>query len=220
MIAAEPTRHDRPGTGQSRWEVVMDAHATAVDQGRSIDVRAVLALLLAVASIALLGLAFLGGASTSRGTAELIVYGSPTLWVLAAIALAPRSLARHAIAGLAIAGYAIAFVLPAISRGDQSYPGYLAFVVGVQLVPIAWLANPAFLIALGLYRGAEREAAVIVGIVASLLAVTALGMPNWNGWGPTIGFWAWALSPAVLAVAALARAQDHPVPERLPDGSR
>ncbi len=164
--------------------------------------RVTLAALLAALSVGAI-VVVASGLTASRDPSQVIVLVAPAAWVLAAIVLAPTVTAVNAVALVAVAGYAVAFLLPAISKGDDAYLGGVAFFVGWAVVPLAWAANPLFLISLALWRRGTATAAGVVGVVASLLALTALAMPNWNGWGPALGFWLWATAPGLVAIATI-----------------
>lgn len=164
--------------------------------------RISLALLLVALSVAAIAAAALG-AGSSQDERWLILYVAPGAWVLAAFVLAPAVTSVNSVTLVAVATYAVAFLLPAISRGDQSYLGGAAFFVGWALVPLAWVANPLFLLSLALWRHGSTTGAGVAGGAACVLALTALAMPNWNGWGPGVGFWLWAAAPGLVALAGI-----------------
>lgn len=179
----------------------MDTHGKAA-AGNLSGTRIILAFLLCAFSVAAIALAAFGR-GYSPDESRLILYLAPAGWVLAAVVLAPAVRSVNAITVVAVATYAVAFLLPAISKGDDSYPGVAAFVVGWAVVPLAWVANPLFLISLALWRRESATAAGVVGAAGCVLALTALAMPNWNGWGPAAGFWLWAAAPALVALASI-----------------
>lgn len=179
----------------------MDTHGKPATGSLS-GARITLALLLGALSVAAIALAAFG-MPRSQDERWLIVYLAPVAWVLAAVVLAPSVRSVNAVTLVAVATYAVAFLLPAISKGDDAYQGAVAFFVGWAVVPLAWAANPLFLISLSLWRRGSTTPAGVAGAIGCLLALTALGMPNWNGWGPALGFWLWAAAPGLVTLASI-----------------
>lgn len=179
----------------------MDPHGEP-PTGSLSGARLLLACLLGALSIAAIAAAAFG-ATSSHDAGRLLINLAPAAWVLAAVVLAPGLRSVNAVTLVAVATYAVAFLLPAISRGDDSYQGTAAFFIGWAVVPLAWVANPLFLLALALWRRGSTDGAGLAGALACILALTVIGMPNWNGWGPAAGFWLWAAAPGLVALASI-----------------
>jgi hypothetical protein len=157
---------------------------------------------LSALSIAAIAVAAFGSTSF-LDERRLIMYLAPALWVLAAFVLAPAITPVNSVTFVAVAAYAVAFLLPAIAKGDDSYQGTVAFIVGWAVVPLAWAANLLFLLSLALWRRGSTSGAGLAGAIGFVLALTALAMPNWNGWGPAAGFWLWTAAPGLVALASI-----------------
>lgn len=173
-------------------------------RGRLAAVLAVLAVGLVFLLLATSGSNDSSGANAALGSLVAIVAAG--CWVAAIIVISPLDRARDdPVAAIAAAIHGVAFLLPAASGAGQSAGepviGYAAFALGWVVVPLAWLANPAFLLAFALYRLHSLNLAAILCAVAAVMAVSApLTLPTITV-GP--GFLLWAASPAVLVAAAL-----------------
>ncbi len=142
------------------------------------------------------------------------------LWVLAAVSQVP--LGRWSgdwPARMGLVAYVIAFALPAVLStpathvSDHTLPGYQVFALpagspsdwmarfdsfqGMPIASGAWLANPLFLLGLGLYR--HREATLALAVSAGALL---LGLPMLARVSPGVGCAAWLAGPAFLAIAS------------------
>jgi len=159
--------------------------------------RGAIAGVLAPTSIALILMTFLPDFSEPLST--IVKYAAPLLWVAAVVALVRFDQPAPLAIGAA-AAYALAFVLPAETSHDV--PGYMAFAFGVQVVPVAWLANPAFVIGLAMYQGGRMGEAFAASGLALLLALTTLVTLDMD---VGLGFAVWAVAPALLALAAARR---------------
>jgi hypothetical protein len=99
---------------------------------------------------------------------------------------------------LAAVMFAVSFFLPAL----HNVAGYEAFVYAllwVICIPM-WAANPVFWCGLAYLSAGRYRSAGKAGLAALLLALSE----SWMFWGELeIGYWIWAGSMAVLAVAGL-----------------
>ena len=157
----------------------------------------VMALLACGASVAIIALAV---ASDRSGSHEVTSILAPGLWVLGILAVAPLGqVARNPLALVAVGCYVAAFFFPALDSRSFDVSGSMAFYAGWAVVPLAWLANPAIVIALMLERSGRPGAAGTLAAIGVVLALTTLGLP-WNGSSPGPGFWMWTIAPGLLTL--------------------
>jgi hypothetical protein len=146
---------------------------------------------------------------------RFVVPALPALWVAAALLLTPFRGSGNTLASAATLAYGFAFLLPAATaRGPESQGvvwGFQAFVLGVGVVPVAWAANVAFIVALQLRRRGDLRRARGLAFAAALLAVTA-PITLTPDLPVSIGFAVWAAAPAILALALPRVAAPNPVP--------
>jgi hypothetical protein len=110
---------------------------------------------------------------------------------------------------LAAGLYVISFFLPA-GEGLLGWEAFFwALLTGIYL-PM-WTANLVFWLGLGLLASGQRGSAGTAGLVALLLALSESWMV---GGGLRVGYWMWAGSMGLLALAGLS-----PQPESRPRGS-
>ncbi len=162
------------------------------------DAGIAFAVFACVGSVVSIGLA-VGGHDNS--TTQVVSLLAPALWVLGTVSLVVGGRAARSVpALLAVACYAAAFAFPAVISHGSSIGGHIAFFAGWCVVPLAWLANPAIVVALMLEARGHAAGAATLASIALLLALTTLGM-RWNDSSPGPGFWLWAAAPGLLALA-------------------
>lgn len=165
--------------------------------------RGLIATVPAVGSIVLLGLLMVDGLMP-EGLSSLAVYLCAGLWVLAAFILAPVDETGARQIGLLAAGvYGIAFLLPAATIGSSlgdPVMGYVAYVGGATVVPLAWLANPLFLFGLVAYRQRNFGAVIALALLAILMALTVY--VTLDDVSPGIGFVVWVAAQGFLILGA------------------
>jgi hypothetical protein len=131
------------------------------------------------------------------------------LWMAGALAVTPleRSVRTLLASGAGLL-YAIAFVLPAavVNSGHDFVWGFQAFVFGILVVPVAWIANVTFVLALTARRAGNDRRVLVLSVVGVILALTA-PLSLGADFVMSVGFFAWVLAPAVLAVSL---ARDRP----------
>lgn len=164
------------------------------------------------ASLVILGLLIVVFPKASNEVKAPLLSLVPILWVAGVLALTPIVRAERSLlttgSGLL---YAVAFLLPVATTnaGEDTVWGFQAFAYGFLVVPFAWLANLAFAFALAARRGGQRWRVLVLTIVGIVLALTAPLMLR--DFAMSVGFFAWALAPAVLAVSV--SRQERPVTE-------
>ena len=127
------------------------------------------------------------------------------LWVAGALVEMPSErIERTLLATGAGLLYAVAFLLPAatVNAGHDTIWGFQAFVFGILAVPIAWVANVTFVAALAARRARNERRVLALSVAGVILALTA-PLTLRSDFAMSIGFFAWALAPAVLAVSLL-----------------
>lgn len=176
----------------------MDVDDGKMDSGSDTsDAGIAFAVLACVGSVVVIALAAGGG---DHGTTQVSSILAPALWVIGTVSLVLGGRAARNVPGLlAVACYAVAFLFPAVASHGSSIGGHIAFFVGWCVVPLAWLANPAVVVALMLEARGHAAAAAMLATIGLALALTTLGM-RWNGSSPGPGFWLWAAAPGLLAL--------------------
>lgn len=175
----------------------------AITTRSSAGSRGAIAAFLAAVSLALVGLLVTNN-PIMKDVGGPAIYLCAALWVAAALTLIPtRGSGSDQVGAVAVVVYAIAFILPAATFDGPRHDaitGYLAYAAGLMVVPLGWLANPLFLLALATYRRANVDATIALAVVGGLLALT---VPfTLRDITPSIGFIAWAGAQGILILAA------------------
>jgi hypothetical protein len=99
---------------------------------------------------------------------------------------------------LAVVMFAVSFFLPAL-HGVAGYQAFICALLWLFGIPM-WAANPVFCFGLAYLSAGRYRSAARAGLAAVLLALSE----SWMFWGELdVGYWIWAGSMAVLAVAGL-----------------
>ena len=188
----------------------MDAITQSGPAGR----RGAIAAVPAAGSLVLVGL-LMTNTPILRTIIEPAVYLCAGLWVLATFILAPvNPTGRSQLGLLAVVVYGLAFLLPAAALNGSSHEpvmGYLAYAAGPLVVPLAWLANPLFLLGLVAYRQRNHGAAIALSAIGVLLALSVL--ITLRDITPSIGFVAWAGAMGILTLGAATEPKPAAAPQ-------